>query len=206
MSSHRETRAAALPEACYTVYRNVIDRAGLKPGERLLVHGGSSGIGAEWAHRTMTASLTVRWMSFTRPPISLVARLERSASFLTSSATTGIMELLSPAELEGVMAHELAHVRHRDVVIMTIASFFASIASLILQFGFFFGGSDDVGEVGGHDERQHLEVVLLRTARVAPGDNELLEALGQWHGRGIRGNVAAHVAHGALPVIAAECR
>jgi heat shock protein HtpX len=41
------------------------------------------------------------------------------------------------------MAHELAHVRHRDVMIMTIASFFASIAALILQFGFFFGGSDD---------------------------------------------------------------
>lgn len=41
-----ETGAAALPEACYTVYSNVIDRAGLKPGERLLVHGGSSGIGS----------------------------------------------------------------------------------------------------------------------------------------------------------------
>ena len=50
------------------------------------------------------------------------------------------MELLSPAELEGVLAHELAHIRHRDVVIMTIVSFFASIASMILQFGFFFGG------------------------------------------------------------------
>ena len=53
------------------------------------------------------------------------------------------MDLLSPAELEGVLAHELAHIRHRDVVIMTIVSFFASIASIILQFGFFFGGDDD---------------------------------------------------------------
>jgi len=53
------------------------------------------------------------------------------------------MDLLSPAELEGVLAHELAHIRHRDVVIMTIVSFFASIASIILQFGFFFGGGDD---------------------------------------------------------------
>jgi len=42
-----------------------------------------------------------------------------------------------------VMAHELAHVKHRDVLIMTIASFFASIAAIILQFGFFFGGDDD---------------------------------------------------------------
>jgi len=67
----------------------------------------------------------------------------RSRKHATVCATTGIMELLSPSELEGVMAHELAHVRHRDVMIMTIASFFASIASLILQFGFFFGGSSD---------------------------------------------------------------
>src|ERR671917_1908371 len=67
----------------------------------------------------------------------------RSKKHATVAVTTGIMEILSPAELEGVMAHELAHIRHRDVVIMTIASFFASIASMILQFGFFFGGGDD---------------------------------------------------------------
>lgn len=67
----------------------------------------------------------------------------RSRKSATVCATTGIMELLTPAELEGVMAHELAHVINRDVMIMTIASFFASIASLILNFGFFFGGDDD---------------------------------------------------------------
>ncbi len=67
----------------------------------------------------------------------------RSKKAATVCVTTGIMEILSPAELEGVLAHELAHIRHRDVVIMTIASFFASIASMIIQFGFFFGGSDD---------------------------------------------------------------
>jgi heat shock protein HtpX len=67
----------------------------------------------------------------------------RSKKASTVAVTTGIMEILSPAELEGVLAHELAHIRHRDVVIMTIVSFFASIASMILQFGFFFGGDDD---------------------------------------------------------------
>jgi heat shock protein HtpX len=67
----------------------------------------------------------------------------RSKKAATVAVTTGIMEILSPAELEGVLAHELAHIRHRDVVIMTIASFFASIASMVLQFGFFFGGDDD---------------------------------------------------------------
>ncbi len=66
--------------------------------------------------------------------------LGRSPKNATVCATTGIMDLLSPAELEGVMAHELTHVANRDVAIMTMASFFASLASMILQFGFFFGG------------------------------------------------------------------
>jgi heat shock protein HtpX len=69
--------------------------------------------------------------------------LGRSQKAATVCATTGIMNLLTPAELEGVMAHELTHVKNRDVAIMTIASFFASVAAMILQFGFFFGGGGD---------------------------------------------------------------
>jgi heat shock protein HtpX len=65
----------------------------------------------------------------------------RSPKHATVAATTGLMELLSPAELEGVMAHELTHVANRDVMVMTLASFFATIAAYIVQFGFFFGGS-----------------------------------------------------------------
>jgi heat shock protein HtpX len=67
--------------------------------------------------------------------------LGRSPKNATVAATTGIMELLSPAELEGVLAHELTHVANRDVLVMTLASFFATIAAYIVQFGFFFGGS-----------------------------------------------------------------
>ena len=67
--------------------------------------------------------------------------LGRSPKNATVAATTGIMELLSPAELEGVLAHELTHVANRDVLVMTVASFFATIAAYIVQFGFFFGGS-----------------------------------------------------------------
>jgi heat shock protein HtpX len=69
--------------------------------------------------------------------------LGRSQKTATVCATTGIMNALSPAELEGVMAHELSHVKNPDVMIMTIASFFASIASMVVQFGFFFGGGGD---------------------------------------------------------------
>jgi heat shock protein HtpX len=70
----------------------------------------------------------------------------RSQKKATVCATTGIMNALSPAELEGVMAHELTHVKNRDVMIMTIASFFASVSAMMLQFGFFFGGGGDDDE------------------------------------------------------------
>ena len=67
--------------------------------------------------------------------------LGRSPKNATVCATTGIMDLLTPAELEGVMAHELTHVINRDVMVMTLASFFATIAAFIVQFGFLFGGT-----------------------------------------------------------------
>jgi heat shock protein HtpX len=76
----------------------------------------------------------------------------RSQKSATVCATTGIMELLSPAELEGVMAHELSHIANRDVMIMTLASFFASVASMIVQFGFFFGGGSSGGGYGDSDD------------------------------------------------------
>jgi heat shock protein HtpX len=79
----------------------------------------------------------------------------RSQKTATVCATTGIMDVLSPAELEGVMAHELAHVKNRDVMIMTIASFFASVAAMIAQFGLFFGGGGD------SDEGPGFAVILL---------------------------------------------
>jgi heat shock protein HtpX len=69
--------------------------------------------------------------------------LGRSKKAAAVCATTGILELLSPSELEGVMAHELTHIANRDVMVMTLAAFFASLASMIVQFGFFFGGGDD---------------------------------------------------------------
>jgi heat shock protein HtpX len=75
--------------------------------------------------------------------------LGRSPKSATVCATTGIMDILSPAELEGVMAHELSHVANRDVMVITLASFFASIAAFIMQFGFFFGGGGDDEEGGG---------------------------------------------------------
>jgi heat shock protein HtpX len=81
----------------------------------------------------------------------------RSPNNAIVCATTGIMRVLSPQELEGVLAHELTHVRNRDVMIMTIASFFASIAAMITQFGFFFGG----GFGGDDDDGAPAFIVVL---------------------------------------------
>jgi heat shock protein HtpX len=88
--------------------------------------------------------------------------LGRSPKSATVCATTGIMELLSPAELEGVMAHELTHVANRDVLVMTLAGFFATIAAYIVQFGFFFGG----GAMGGDDDDNPSFMVLLLVSLV----------------------------------------
>jgi heat shock protein HtpX len=74
------------------------------------------------------------------PNAFAVGRSQKAAAVC---ATTGILDLLSPAELEGVMAHELTHIANRDVMVMTLAAFFAGLASMIVQFGFFFGGGDD---------------------------------------------------------------
>jgi heat shock protein HtpX len=92
------------------------------------------------------------------PNAFAIGRSQKSA---TVCATTGIMKLLSPAELEGVMAHELTHVKNRDVMIMTIASFFASVASIILQFGFFFGGG---GQSDDDDGPGFFVVILVSLA------------------------------------------
>jgi heat shock protein HtpX len=82
--------------------------------------------------------------------------LGRSPKSATVCATTGIMELLSPAELEGVMAHELTHVGNRDVLVMTLAGFFATIAAYVVQFGFLFGGGH-----GDDDDNPSAMVLFL---------------------------------------------
>jgi heat shock protein HtpX len=79
----------------------------------------------------------------------------RSRRASTVCVTSGLLRLLEPRELEGVVAHELAHVQHRDVLIMTVASFFASIAALVLQFAPFLGGGRD------RDSGQPAFIVVL---------------------------------------------
>ena len=64
----------------------------------------------------------------------------RSQKNATVCVTTELLRTLDRDELEGVVAHELAHVKNRDVMVMTIASFLSTIAFMIVRMGFWFGG------------------------------------------------------------------
>jgi heat shock protein HtpX len=64
------------------------------------------------------------------------------------AVTNGLWRRLEPREIEGVLAHELAHIANRDVLIMTLASSFAMLAGLMTRWGVFFGGGRDRGGGG----------------------------------------------------------
>jgi heat shock protein HtpX len=104
----------------------------------------------------------------------------KSKKDTTVCATRGILQLLSPAELEGVMAHELTHVINRDVMVMTLASFFATLASLIAQFALFFGGGFGGGYGRGRDEEEDIMIVLLVSVVVYAISFLLLRALSRY--------------------------
>jgi heat shock protein HtpX len=73
------------------------------------------------------------------------------------------------------MAHELTHVQNRDVIVMTVASFFASVAAYIVQFGFFFGGGGD-----SDDDSPSMAVVVLVSVVVYVISFLLLQALSRY--------------------------
>jgi heat shock protein HtpX len=104
----------------------------------------------------------------------------KSKKATTVCATRGILDLLSPAELEGVMAHELTHVINRDVMVMTLASFFATLASMIAQFALFFGGGFGGGYGRGRDEEEDIMIVLLVSVIVYAVSFLLLRALSRY--------------------------
>ena len=66
----------------------------------------------------------------------------RNQKNATVAVTTGILRTLDDEELEGVLAHELAHIKNRDVMVMTIASFLSTIAFFIVRWGWLFAGND----------------------------------------------------------------
>ena len=69
----------------------------------------------------------------------------RNPEHAAVAATTGILNVLTERELRGVMAHELAHVKHRDILISTISATMAGAISMLANFAVFFGGRDEEG-------------------------------------------------------------
>jgi len=73
----------------------------------------------------------------------------RNPNHAVIAVTTGLWRRLEPQEIEAVLAHELSHVANRDVLVMTVASFFAMLAALITRFGLYFGMFGGFGGGGG---------------------------------------------------------
>ena len=85
----------------------------------------------------------------------------RNPEHAAVAATSGILHLLSARELRGVMAHELTHVRHRDILISTISATMAGAISALANFAMFFGGRDS-------DGRRSNPIASIAVALLAP--------------------------------------
>ena len=99
-------------------------------------------------------------------------RLRRGAirNHAAVAATEGILQMLDDDELEGVLAHELAHVKHRDILTSSVAATLAAAIMMLSRFAMFFGGGRDRDREGGSP------IVLLATIILAPLAAMLIQA------------------------------
>ncbi len=88
----------------------------------------------------------------------------RNPEHAAVAATTGLLRLLTPRELRGVMAHELAHVKHRDILISTISATVAGAIATLANFGMLFGGAHNDREGGGNPLLAILVLILAPIA------------------------------------------
>jgi heat shock protein HtpX len=94
----------------------------------------------------------------------------RNPQHAAVAATEGILRILTDEELEGVLAHELAHVKHRDILISSVAATLAAAIMMISRFAMFWGGRRDDEREGGNP------VALLLTVILAPVAAMLIQA------------------------------
>jgi len=99
----------------------------------------------ELAHRADLPMPKVYVMENAQPNAFATGRNPENAAV---AATTGLLNTLSREEITGVMAHELAHVKNRDILIMTITATFAGAISMVANFAMFFGGNSRNNPLG----------------------------------------------------------
>jgi heat shock protein HtpX len=92
----------------------------------------------------------------------------RNPSNAAVAATTGLLRVLTTRELRGVMAHELAHVKHRDILISTISATMAGAISALANFAMFFGGRSG-------DGRPMNPIATIAVALLAPIAGSLIQ-------------------------------
>ena len=93
----------------------------------------------------------------------------RNPEHAAVAATEGVLRMLTDEELEGVLSHELAHVKHRDILISSVAATLAAAIMMISRFAMFFGGSRD-------DRQGSNPVALIATIILAPIAAMLIQA------------------------------
>ena len=132
----------------------------------------------------------------------------RSPRSAVVCATTGLLRRLDTDELEGVLAHELSHIAHRDVAVMTIASFLGVLAGLITRFGLYaglyggFGQRDGDGDGDGEDNTALVFMAVVAVSAVVYGISFLLtRALSRY--RELAADRAAALLTGRPSVLAA---
>jgi heat shock protein HtpX len=93
----------------------------------------------------------------------------RSPKHAAVAVTTGLLRRLDPPEIEAVLAHELSHIANRDVLIMTVASFFAMLAALLTRFGLYagmFGGFGGGNNRNGNNNQVPVWLIVLAVSIV----------------------------------------
>src|SRR6478672_2048323 len=90
----------------------------------------------------------------------------RSPKHAAVCVTTGLWNRLEPKEIEGVLAHELSHIGNRDVLVMTVASFFAMLAAMLTRFGLYAGMFGGYGRRNDNNSQVPVWVIVLAVSIV----------------------------------------
>lgn len=125
-------------------------------GAKILGRGELPDVQATVARLAALADVPVPRVAYVKTDMPNAFATGRSPQHAVVAVTSGLISRLSPEEVEAVLAHEITHVKNRDMALMTMASFFATVASYIVQMAFWFM---PIG--GDRDEESRMVLVYL---------------------------------------------